>query len=99
MGAKKGLLSGNKFNGRHTTVIDAAIPMVIAASKRPEVTKIVLSIIRQIGPGPQNLKFKPIPAGLQMTIRSTNAKQEFYLYTSSPDLTKKELEKAWAKEA
>ena len=41
--------TGGKITTSHTSIIDAALPVVEAAEKLPEVTKISLGIIKQVG--------------------------------------------------
>jgi len=43
---RNGLLKGQKFNGRHTTVIEAAMPFVEMLRDAPNVEKIALGIIK-----------------------------------------------------
>lgn len=85
--------SGGKFTGSHTTLIDATEKIVDRASELPEVTKIVLGIIKQIGNGKRNVKFTDIPAGLKLNIRGNTTIQEVFIYSSNPIKTKKELQK------
>ena len=59
MAHEKGLLKGAKFNGRHSTVIQSAIPAVEAARDCEHVTKIALGVITPIRPGAEHLKFTP----------------------------------------
>lgn len=92
---KKGLLAGKKINGNHSTVIEAAREMVLAAKNRPEVRKVVLGVVSKIGPGKSRVKFKRIQAGLQMTVRGGASMQEFYIYTSDPALTQSHLAGSW----
>src|SRR3712207_9047145 len=42
----RGLLRGPKFNGRHTTLIDAAVPVVMQLRDDPRVTKIIIGVIK-----------------------------------------------------
>jgi hypothetical protein len=55
----KGLLKGSKFNGKHTTVIEAAIGVVKAANESPYVSKIVIGIITPTKTGKPHIKFNP----------------------------------------
>jgi hypothetical protein len=77
-------LSGGKFTVSHTTVIEAAVPVAMAAAKLPCVTKIVLGTITQIkGPAvAKRLKSQEIPAGLKVTVRGSKTVQELYVYTT-----------------
>ena len=98
MGNIKGLLRGPKFNGKHSTVIATAIPMVEAAKVCQHVTKIALGIIKPIGAGRPHLKFTPMSGGLKMQVRGANAVQIFWLYTTQPDETVAEIEAKWNQE-
>ena len=93
-----GLLRGRKFSGRHTTVIEAAIPIVDTAKKLPQVSKIVLSEIVPIRSGPMRLRFAPVPAGLRMVVRGPSAQQLFFVYTSDPTGVEQALYAAWNRE-
>ena len=44
--AKQGLLRGPKFNMRHTTIIEAALPFVQMLKASPAVKKISLGVIK-----------------------------------------------------
>jgi hypothetical protein len=88
---QRGLLAGPKFNGRHTTIIEAAIPIIKQAKKLDSVTKIVVSEIKKAGQGPTLLRFTHVPAGLKLMVRGQQAVQEFYLYTKVPHLVEQDL--------
>src|SRR3954468_1254317 len=68
----RGLLKGPKFNGRHSTVIDSAIPVIEAARDCPYVSKISLGVITPIGKGKSHLKFTETNGGLRMQVRGDN---------------------------
>jgi hypothetical protein len=91
----RGLLKGPKFNGRHSTVIDSAIPVVEAARDCDLVTKISLGVITPLGKGKTHLKFSETNGGLKMQVRGDNAVQMFYLYTKNPADVIAEIEKRW----
>lgn len=91
----KGLLRGPKFNGKHSTVIPTAVPVVQAAKECPHVTKIALSVITPIGAGRPHLKFTPMSGGLKMQVRGANAVQIFWLYTTRPEDVIREIESRW----
>ena len=50
--AKQGFLRGPKFNMRHTTIIEAALPFVQMLKASPAVKKISLGIIKPVCGGP-----------------------------------------------
>lgn len=97
MAHEKGLLKGNKFNGRHSTVIPSAVPAVEAARDCPLVTKIALGLIKPIKPGAELLKFSEVSGGLKMQVRGTNAVQIFWVYTNQPKDTIAEITAKWDK--
>jgi hypothetical protein len=91
----KGLLRGPKFNGKHSTVIETAIPAVAAARDCPHVTKIALGVITPLRAGRPHLKFTPMSGGLKMQVRGANAVQIFWLYTTQPEEAMQEIEGQW----
>jgi hypothetical protein len=91
----KGLLRGTKFNGRHSTVIPSAIPVVEAARDCPHVTKIALGVITPIRPAEERLKFTLVSGGLKMQVRGTHAVQIFWLYTIRPEDVITEITNKW----
>lgn len=78
-----GTYAGGKFNGNHTTAIEAAVPVIKAANKHTEVSKIVLGPIDQTrqGSGAKRMKIADIPAGLELTIRGGSRVQTIFIYT------------------
>jgi hypothetical protein len=91
----RGLLEGPKFNGKHSTVIPDAIPMVEAARDCPHVTKIALGVITPLHKGKEHLKFTPASGGLKMQVRGSHAVQVFWLYTTNPEAAIAEITKRW----
>lgn len=81
----RGLLKGPKFNGRHTTLIAAAIPIVELLRDDPRVTKIVIGVITSRRGKTTAIKAQPIDAGLRITVAAPRNVQELYAYTSDPD--------------
>lgn len=81
----KGLLKGPKFNGRHTTLIAAAIPVVEMLRDDDRVTKIIIGVITSRHGKTTNIKAVPIDAGLRITIAAPRNVQELYAYTSDPE--------------
>ncbi|PKB73087.1 MAG: hypothetical protein BZY75_03630 [SAR202 cluster bacterium Io17-Chloro-G7] len=86
--------SGGKITTNHTSLTDAALSIVEAAEKLPEVDKISLGIIKQVGKsrGPRKLKFLPIVGGWKLTVRGSTSVQQIYIYTAQADKTKSVLE-------
>ncbi|MDO8474527.1 MAG: DUF2103 domain-containing protein [bacterium] len=86
---------GKKSGGTHTTLIEAAEPLVRAAEKLPEVAKISLGFIKSTPGqrGTKRVKFKRSTSGLLMTVRGNTSVQAIRIYTASPDIVQQELEK------
>jgi hypothetical protein len=86
--------AGKKITTSHTSIIDAALPLVEAAERLPEVTKISLGIIKQVGKsrGQHRIKFLPITGGWRITVRGSATVQEIYVYTEESESTKRSLE-------
>jgi hypothetical protein len=86
--------SGGKITSSHTSIIDAAIPVVEAAERLPEVNKISLGIIKQIGKsrGQHRIRFLPITGGWKLTVRGSSTIQEIYVYSQSTASTRISLE-------
>src|SRR4028118_1373445 len=81
----RGLLKGPKFNGRHTTLIAAAIPVVELLRDDPRVTKIVIGVITSRRGKTTNIKVQPIDAGVRITVAAPRNVQELYAYTNDPE--------------
>lgn len=81
----RGLLKGPKFNGRHTTLIAAAVPVVARLRDDPRVTKIIIGVITSRHGKTTAIKARTIDAGLKITIASPRNVQELYAYTSDPE--------------
>jgi hypothetical protein len=86
---------GKKSGGTHTTLIDAAAPLIQAAEKLPEVTKIVLGFIKATPgkKGHRRVKFATTRSGLLLTVRGNTSIQRIRIYTASPKVVQQELEK------
>jgi hypothetical protein len=85
---------GGKMGGKHTTVIDAAQPVVDLAQILPEVTKVSAGYITSgIKTGPQRIKIKKMVGGLLLIVRGNISIQEIRVYTSDIEKTKKTFEK------
>jgi len=82
--------SGGKITANHSSLIDAAFPVVEAAEKLPEVSKISLGFIKTTGKsrGIIRMKFSPIGGGWKITVRGSSTVQEIFIYTSDADETK-----------
>jgi len=80
--------AGGKLTRSHTTLIDAAVPLVDFLQGRDEVTKISLGMIKNIGKGSPGLKFHPVVGGWKVVVRGNVSLQEMVVYTSDPDATR-----------
>ncbi|MEI6043939.1 MAG: DUF2103 domain-containing protein [Chloroflexota bacterium] len=88
----RGLLRGAKFNGKHTTIIAPAYPMVELLRDDSRVSKIVIGIIKPRKGGGISLKAVTIEAGLRITISGPSSVQQFYAYTADPEGVKTALD-------
>lgn len=86
--------TGKKVSRRHTTIIDAAEPVVRLLNRRPEVRSIRLGEITAGLKGGQarRIKITPIRGGLKVQVRGSASVQIIWVYTSAPHLTIKALE-------
>jgi len=91
--------AGAKFNGRHTTAIEAAEDVIKTANKHKEATKIILGPIEQTrqGSGARRMKVKDVPAGLELTIRGGSRVQTIYVYTQNQHGVASALDEAFNK--
>ena len=77
--------AGGKLTSSHTTLIDAAAPVVDFLQRCEEVSKISLGLIKNIGKGQTGLKFHPVTGGWKVTIRGNTSLQEIVVYTTNPE--------------
>lgn len=85
---------GPKSGGSHTTLIDAAVPVVRAAAKLSKVKRIAPGFIKPT-PGKTGLRrvdFERINGGLLVKVRGNTAIQEIRIYTDYPDEVQRLLE-------
>lgn len=85
--------AGGKLTRNHTTLIDAAVPLVDLLQERDEVSKISLGIIKVIGKGLPGLKFHPVTGGWRLVVRGNVSLQEIVVYTANPPATRRALER------
>ena len=86
--------AGGKLTRSHTTLIDAAVPVVDFLQDHAGVTKISLGLIKVIGKGPKSLKFHPVTGGWKLVIRGTVSLQELVAYTPDPGQLRSEILKS-----
>lgn len=74
--------AGRKIGGRHTTVIDASIPLIDFLQKHPLVTNIIFGRIKMgIGSAPQRLKFREESGCILITVRGSASVQEIRVFS------------------
>ncbi len=84
--AKQGLLRGPKFNMRHTTIIEAALPFVQLLKASPAVKKISLGVIKQVSSGQSRkggthqLKALVLPTAVRFSFRGGSSVQQFHVF-------------------
>lgn len=83
--------AGGKLTRSHTTLIDAAVPLVDLLQDRDDVTKISLGIIKSIGKGVPGLKFHPVTGGWKVVVRGNVSLQEMVVYTGDPEAVRRAL--------
>ncbi len=72
--------TGRKLTRSHTTITEKAKEVVTMLERLPEVTKISLGIIKQIGLGKPAVKFHPITGGFRCIVRGNTSIQEVWVY-------------------
>ncbi len=80
--------AGKKAGGSHTTVIEAAIPLVKMADGLSQVKRVSPGFITPT-PGKHGdwrVRFTGIKGGLLAKVRGNTAVQEIWIYTNDPDL-------------
>lgn len=82
MSAPKGLLKGDKFNGRQQTLIDEARPLIKVLRDSPLVKKISIGIIMPCTVGPVRVKAMVQNNTVSIKLRGHTATQQFYAYGS-----------------
>ena len=94
----RGLLRGPKFNGKHSTLIAPAYPVIELLRDDSRVTKIVIGIIKPRKGSRISLKAVPIEAGLRIMVSGPSSVQQFYAYTSEAEEVKTALESLFSLE-
>ena len=84
--AKRGLLGGPKFNMRHSTIIEAALPFVEMLKASPAVKKISLGIIKPVSSGQSRkggsyqIKALILPTAVRFSFRGGSSVQQFHVF-------------------
>lgn len=88
--AKQGMLRGPKFNMRHTTIIESALPFVRMLKASPAVKKISLGVIKPVASGASRkggshqVKALVLQTAVRFSFRGGSSVQEFHVF--GPDL-------------
>lgn len=89
---------GGKFIGSHTTVLDTTGLIADIAAKRPEVTKINVSVMamgKGVAGGQRRLKFSDAgPTTILVTVRQSRSVQELWIHSTDVRVTKLALARA-----
>lgn len=86
MSAKQGLLRGPKFNMRHSTIIESALPFVQMLKSSPAVKKISLGVIKPVAGhasrkgGTHQLKALVLPTAVRFSFRGGSSVQQFHVF-------------------
>jgi hypothetical protein len=84
---------GGKIGGKHTTVIDAAKPIVDYLLKHLDVTIVTVGYIKmRIKTAPQRIKIKEDSGSLLVKVRGTASIQELRVFSKNLERVKKDLE-------
>lgn len=83
--------AGGKLTRNHTTLIDAAAPVIDFLQECEDVSKISLGMIKTIGKGSPGLKFHPVTGGWRLVIRGNVSLQEIVVYTDEPHKVRRGL--------
>jgi len=83
--------AGGKLTRNHTTVIDAAAPLIDHLQESDVVSKISLGLIKNIGKGLPGLKFHAVTGGWRVVIRGNTSLQEIVVYTEHPEAVRRGL--------
>jgi len=78
------LFSDPKISTKHQTIIDGAIPTIDMLRKLNSVTKIIIGPIQPNKSSTPRIKPTSIRNGVHIKIQTTNAIQQFYIYTKQP---------------
>jgi hypothetical protein len=93
----RGLLRGPKFNGKHSTLIAPAYPVIELLRDDERVTKIVIGVIKPRKGNGVSFKATTIEAGLRIMVSGPSSVQQFYAYTADPAGVTAALEELFAR--
>jgi hypothetical protein len=88
---KNKVLKGPKVNNRHSTYSPLAGLFIQYMKKSPDVTKIVLGPIKQIGPGKRSIKIIDYRGSIKVQIRDGNSIQILWVIGTNLKTTKEFL--------
>lgn len=92
MSAKQGLLRGPKFNMRHSTIIESALPFVQMLKASPAVKKISLGVIKPVTGsasrkgGSHQIKALILPTAVRFSFRGGSSVQQFHVFGPNLEL-------------
>jgi hypothetical protein len=85
--------AGGKIGGRHTTLIDAAKPVVDFLLKHPEANSVVVGYITmRLRTAPQRIKIMEESGCLLLKIRGTASLQEVRVFSKNLEKIRQSLE-------
>jgi hypothetical protein len=91
--SRKTNATNKKASGKHTTLIDAAVPVYAFICKISEVSSVSAGQIKMNLPNaPHRVIIKEMTSCLSVKIRSTKSIQELKVYSQNLDAVKKILE-------
>lgn len=82
MTTTKHLLKGSKFNARHSTIIDEAVPLLQHLKKQPFVKKIALGCIKPNTASTTRIKFTRDKYAIKLQVYGSAAVQLFHVFGS-----------------
>lgn len=92
--ARKTSATNKKASGRHTTLIDAAVPVYDFICKIPEVSSVSAGQIKMNLPNaPHRVMIKQLSGCLSVKVRSTKSIQELKVYSHDLENVRLILEK------
>lgn len=98
MRRKNEALGGVKVVNSRSMVVNDCMPVIALAESSPEVTKVMIGEVSQVGAGKRRIKAMPARAGLKVTVRGPNMQQTLLIRTSDPEKFERKLETLWMRQ-
>jgi len=95
MSTKRGLLKGKKMSNAHTTILETAEPMVAAARKRDEVTRVRPGLIKRRSGGRKSMKIEALDGALNLKICGDGGVQHVIVHSQDISATIVALQASW----